>query len=546
MTEEMPRAAVLPQTATTTTIATFFRGLAVRAREVGPAQRRYAALWTALALGTVAALCSTGNLPFYDYYQWLYQGHVVSVLLFGTGAGTGVTAGTFVLSPVPVPNLAAPVLIGLLNVVLPIEAAGTVFLVLTALGFAGAFGFLVRTLQRRPTAVEFLGFPWATGFFLYKGYLSFEFGIAALFVLVAVLHRSTRRSSSGSRTSVLVAVTGLGLLLYLSHLLAWVMGGLATGLYALVLARRGDRRAALQLVLCLCPGVALALWYVLAEHGGTGITLYPSWPDKAIALTETFQFFLRLDPFPPAFPLFWVNAILAVAFAALVLLQVDLRRWRRSIATRPVLWLSAVLATVAVVLPISMVNDLIKPDERFAAPAVLLAIAALPYRPTGRCVLALGAALAAVVIGLHVVEYTDVGTRIERIDAAIDADVPDQAQVLHLTVASRSGCAPSAGPVTGVPVLKWFAVDHTLEGGPPGVNIEETSLVHARDPARLDTTVLSLDTPDITAAVPATGLAYPYIEAIACRSDLTEIAQEIAANYRPIAHGETYAIFERR
>ena len=41
---------------------------------------------------------------------------------------------------------------------------------------------------------------------------------------------------------------------------------------------------------------------LLAEHGGTGIVRYPSWQDKAISLTETFQFFLRLDPFPPAFP----------------------------------------------------------------------------------------------------------------------------------------------------------------------------------------------------------------------------------------------------
>ncbi len=497
-------------------------------------------------MATSVALCSTTNVPFYDYYQWLYQGHVVSVLLFGSGAGAGVTAGTYVLSPVPVPNLAAPVLIGLLNAALPIEAAGTVFLVLTALGFAAAFGYLVRTLQRRPTAVEFLGFPWAMGFFLYKGYLSYEFGVAATFVLVAVLHRSTRRAKSGPATATLAAVTGLGLLLYLSHLLAWLMGGLAAILYALVFARRGNRRAAVQLVLGMSPGVVLAGWYVLAERGGTGTILYPSWQDKAIALTETFQFFLRLDPFPPAFPLLWVNALLAVALAALVLLPVDLPRFHRAITTRPVLWLSAILTTVAVVLPISMVNDLIKPDERFLAPAVLLAIAGLPYRRTRPRVPALGAALAAVVISLHIIEYTDVGTRIQQIDAAIDTTIPDQSRVLHLTVASRYGCTPSGGLVTGVPVLKWFAVDHTLEGGPPGVNVEQTSLVHARDPARLDTTVLALDTPDIPGADLPTGSAYPYIEAIACGSDLTRIAHDIAADYRTVAHGDTYMIFQRR
>jgi hypothetical protein len=296
----------------------------------------------------------------------------------------------------------------------------------------------------------------------------------------------------------------------------------------------------------MVPGVALALWYLLAEHGGTGVVLYPGWQDKAISLTETFQFFLRLDPFPAAFPLLWANALLAVAFAALVLFPIDLPRLRRAIAGRPVLWLSAALAVVALVLPISMVNDLIKPDERFVAPALLLATAALPYRRTRFRVTALGAGLAAVVVGLHAAEYHDVGGRIGSIDAAIDANVPGQTRVLHLTVPSRYGCAPSAGLVTGVPVLKWFAVDHTLEGGPAGVNVEETSLVHAREPAELDTTVLALDVPDVPAAVLPTAFAYPYVEAIACGSDLKEIEHAIAPAYRTIARGDTYAIFERR
>jgi hypothetical protein len=296
----------------------------------------------------------------------------------------------------------------------------------------------------------------------------------------------------------------------------------------------------------MCPGVALALWYVLAEHGGTGTTLYPGWQDKAISLTETFQFFLRLDPFPPAFPLLWTNALLAVAVAALVLTPIDLTRLRRAIVGRPVIWLGAALAVVALVLPVSMVNDLIKPDERFVAPALLLVTAALPYRRTRFHVTALGAAVAAIVVGLHAVELHDVGGRIGTIDAAIDANVPDQTRVLHLTVPSRYGCAPSAGLVTGVPVLKWFAVDHTLEGGPAGVNVEETSLVHAREPAELDTTVLALDEPDVPAAVLPSAFAYTVVEAIACASDLDEIERAITPTYRTVARGDTYAIFERR
>src|SRR3954470_23923019 len=73
---------------------------------------RVTAAWLLLSAATVAVLCSTGFLPFYDYYQWLFQGHVVAVLLFGAHPDTGVAAGGYYLRPVPVPHLAAPVLIG--------------------------------------------------------------------------------------------------------------------------------------------------------------------------------------------------------------------------------------------------------------------------------------------------------------------------------------------------------------------------------------------------------------------------------------------------
>jgi hypothetical protein len=132
---------------------------AVRRLPVLRRSHGWTAVWLLLSAATVVALCSTGFLPFYDYYQWLFQGHVVAVLLFGADPGPGFVAEGYSLSPVPVPNLAAPVLIGLFDTVLPTEVAGTVFIVLTALGFACAFGHLVRTIQQRSTAVEFLGFP---------------------------------------------------------------------------------------------------------------------------------------------------------------------------------------------------------------------------------------------------------------------------------------------------------------------------------------------------------------------------------------------------
>lgn len=167
------------------------------------------------------------------------------------------------------------------------------------------------------------------------------------------------------------------------------------------------------------------------------------WRDKAIALTETLQFFLRSDPFPPVTALFWVNLVVVLAFGGIVASQFDVRAIRTAVSTRPVLWLSGALAVVALVLPISTVNDLIKPDERFVAPALLLAIAALPYHAVRRPAAAPGPVLAAAVIALHLVEYVNVGARIAGVDAAIDATVPDDTSVLNVTVSASGDILPA-------------------------------------------------------------------------------------------------------
>jgi hypothetical protein len=503
-----------------------------------------ALIWLVLAAATVGALYSSHFLPFYDYYQWLFQGHVVSDLLFGTDGDGGGFAGVYSLDPVPVPNLAAPFGIGALNVFLPIEAAGQLFIVLTVLGFAGSFGFLVRSLQGRPTAIEYLGFLWAPGFYLYKGYLSFMIGLALVFVLVAVLHRLVAAPSGPGRASM-VLLGVLGVVLYLSHLLAWGIGVLAVLVHAFVLARTGRGRRAVLLLGTLVPGVVLAAWYLLAEHGGTGVVLYTSWFDKAIALTETLQPFLRLDPFPPVFPIFWVNVLIVLVFAALVLVQLDRSALRAALENRPVLWLAGLLVGIALVLPISMVNDLIKPDERFVVPALLLAVAALPYRAVRPAATAVTALLVVAVLGLHVAEYVDVGRRIARVDDATDAAVPAGAPLVYLTIPSRYGCGASPGVSVGVPVLKWFGVDHAIETGQARVNVEETSIVHADGPAEGGMTVLAPTLSEVPGAVLPKAAGHPYVQAIACPSDLAGIERELAPTYRPIAHGEGYTILRR-
>jgi hypothetical protein len=116
---------------------------------------------------------------------------------------------------------------------------------------------------------------------------------------------------------------------------------------------------------------------------------------------------------------------------------------------------------------------------------------------------------------------------------------------VYLTIPSRYGCGASPGVSVGVPVLKWFGVDHAIETGQARVNVEETSIVHADGPAEGGMTVLAPTLSEVPGAVLPTAADHPYVQAIACPSDLAGIERELAPTYRPIAHGEGYTILRR-
>jgi hypothetical protein len=510
------------------------------------ARRRYAP-WAALAVLVTAALCSVRPLPFYDYYLWLYQGHVIGALLFGAAPGPAALSRVYALSAVPVPNLAAPVLIGLLNACLPVEVAGLVVVVGTVLGFSAAFAFLVRSVQRRPTWVEYSGVLWAFGFFLEKGYLSYVIGLALAFVLVGVLQRVT--TGPGRLTPpVLASIAALGLALYLSHLIAWSIGMLAVATHALVLARRGRRRDALRLALTALPGALLLCWYVLAVRGGSGLMFYTSWANKVISLAEPLLFFLRLDPFPPPFPVFAANLGAGLAVLGLLAVNTDWAGVRAACATRPVLWVSAMTAAVALLVPLAEVNELIKPDERFVLPAALLALAALPHRPLRPRTAVAVAVLVVAALGLHVVEYRAAAPRIGQIDAMADAAIPAGSRVLELAVPSHAGCTPAFGPSVGVPTLKWFGVDHLLETGGTLVALDETSIVHARpDAGPPQLTALTPATPaEAVAAALSADPAYPSVLVVGCPADVDGVVDGLAPTYGTAARAPASAVLSRR
>jgi hypothetical protein len=221
---------------------------------------------------------------------------------------------------------------------------------------------------------------------------------------------------------------------------------------------------------------------------------------------------------------------------------------RAACATRPVLWVSAMTAAVALLVPLAEVNELIKPDERFVLPAALLALAALPYRPLRPRTAAAVAVLVVATLGLHVVEYRAAAPQIARIDAMTDAAIPAGSRMLELAVTSHAGCTPAFGPSVGVPTLKWFGVDHLLETGDALVALDETSIVHARpDAGPPQLTALTPATPaEAVAAALSADPAYPSVLVVGCPADVDAVVDGLAPTYGTAARGPASAVLSRR
>src|SRR5581483_187279 len=75
----------------------------------------YRVCWLLLSVAVVVPIFIVRYAPMYDYHQWVYQGRIVSDLVFSHPDGRSVVSGTYSLSQVPVPNSAAPALLALLT-----------------------------------------------------------------------------------------------------------------------------------------------------------------------------------------------------------------------------------------------------------------------------------------------------------------------------------------------------------------------------------------------------------------------------------------------
>lgn len=497
-------------------------------------------MWAMLSLGCAAVLLIPRFLPFYDYPEWVLQGQIVHDLWAGADSNGIAVAQLYAMLTVPVPNLAAPVGIALLAFVVPIAVACRVFLVLGVLGFGYGYGFLVRRLQGQPTVLEFTGFIWAFGYFLERGYVSYLFGLPIAFVGIGLVHQIVDRPTAFRRGLLCV----LQVFAFLAHLVAWGVLVIVVSSYAASLYRSDRRRQALGLLTTCAPPAALLIWYIAAAPGAGHLALYPTVLEKLISLAETVQFFPRLDPYPGSIPIFPAQLLLTVALVAIVGCSIRARSACEVLRT-PLGVAALILTTVAVLDPVGNVNSLTKPDQRLLLPALLLLLAAVPWKPARvRSTLVVAGAVAISLV-LHGIALVSLDAPLGRAFDAMDATVPDKVAVATLAVPASGGCGPEPGPSIGIPSLKWFDVQRMLAHHEVRADLQETSGVTLRfDPTRSSgLTTLTTAASAARAAIAATPATY--VEVFACPVDLARVTEALAPEFVQVASGDGFTILRR-
>lgn len=202
-------------------------------------------------LFAMAFLIAVAPAPYlHDFAEWLYQGQILALKISDPQSVAGYT-----LAPYPVPNSLAPALLAILCFLFEPILAGKIFLIVLLLGWLWTIRIFVKTYVPEHTQgsviLLFVSVVVFASFFWY-GFVSYQLGLLLLIVFISSYHEKWSLSS----------MIGIGILLFLSHAMIFLVWCLFLGL--LFLSGQGRfRQSVLLTFLYIAP---LPIWFVLGRQ----------------------------------------------------------------------------------------------------------------------------------------------------------------------------------------------------------------------------------------------------------------------------------------
>jgi hypothetical protein len=203
------------------------------------------------------------TLPLFDYPNHLARMHILA-------SDSGELRRFYAVDWRIVPNLAMDLIVPPLSTILPLEAAGRVFIMLTMLSLVGGVAFLHRVLFLRWSPWPLLSFALLYNRFMLWGFLNFLFGTG---LAIAALGWWIGWRERAPRLCIAVACV-LSLAVFLSHLAAFGCYAIALGAFELDQMRRRPRAIPTRLATAALPFVMPAILFLTGPSGAGGAIVF--------------------------------------------------------------------------------------------------------------------------------------------------------------------------------------------------------------------------------------------------------------------------------
>ena len=498
-------------------------------------------------------LFSVRFLPFSDYHQWVFQGHLLRVHQDDPAA----VAEYFTWAHSPVPNSAFPAVAWLLGKLSSDpEGIAKAFLAVAIVVYTLGASYLIRSVQGRPTAVEILPFIWSYGYYVYNGFLSYHLSLGLFFLSFGYLHRATKGGNERPPALSVLVLMVLSIITYFSHLFGWLPLCIAVAAYAVrIIIRQRDGKSA-WLMVSLVPALLLLAWYSAEQSDALNLTLYDSIPNKLSSFVGPLLLFFRLDPFDIQAPApFILNSMVGLIVLAL-LVSLACRTGRRylpiSVHRAPFLVGFALLLCTTLI-PFSWFGGMGGPDQRFMQPAFWTLVAAVCYRPRTWKQEAILVPLVVSVLLVNGILFAQAQPRLKDIFETTRRVIPKGENVYAVSLRNPpiwNSCSQQTAMnlTVGIHTVQWFDLYRFVWNGGLHATIFDSSVLIPRQTNTIPhLAIAEFPRTDLEAAAEVILEAdhYQFVEVFGCLTDLEEVEQLLFPAFTVRARGLNFLVLSR-